>query len=61
MAALTFDLRTAERINEGAVCKKRKQAVLGAWLGKYVSIMRPTVSVASKERIKIFTSLPSRK
>lgn len=40
MAALTFDLRRAERTNGEAVCKKGKQAVLGASLGRCVSIMR---------------------
>lgn len=61
MAALTFDLRRAERTNGEAVCKKGKQAVLGASLGRCVSIMRSAVPVASEERTKIFTPLPSTK
>lgn len=61
LAALMFDPRRAERTNEEAVCKNGRQAVLGTLLEKYVSIMSPTLSIASKERTKLFTSLPSTK
>lgn len=59
LAALMFDLRRAKRTNEEAVCKNGRQTVLGTLLGRYVSIVSPTLSIASKERTKLFTSLPS--